>query len=75
VSYQKPTKKTVFPDPTPFCSVSGCPERATKWDGGIESYGSYRNNEGELVRRKLPPQFRCDNHDPHGKWFDLEEKA
>lgn len=63
---------TTFPCGQPFCTVPGCPNLATKWDGGIDSYTTSVNEEGLLCRRKLPRQFRCDEHDPHGKWFDIE---
>lgn len=45
----------------PRCSVCGSP--ATKWDGGIPNHTS--------DRKRLPPQFRCDEHDPYNKWFAL----
>ncbi len=58
-------------NPQPFCSVSGCVNRATKWDGGIDSYHHARNEHGQLQMYKNPPQFRCDEHDPYNKWFDI----
>ncbi len=49
------------------CSV--CGTQATKWDGGMVSY---ETTKAGISPTPLPPQFRCDEHDPYNKWFGIE---
>lgn len=52
-------------DKAPKCNI--CGKTATK-TSGVEMHEVRKGGE----RVNVGVQYRCDDHDPHGKWFDID---